>query len=380
MKYLYISLLFILYSGICLAQNPLDKEKLLELYQTQRYAEAASYLNTVYTSETNDIKALMQIAYCNMMAGKLVDAEKNYQKINELQPSQIPVLFNLANINSKRGNKRSSSNYLQQIIALDSNNFNAFKRLADYTDSIALKIQYLQKANKLNTTEAEVAYDLAFVYRTQKNYQAAYDVLKIAIAADTNNMILQQALLPIANQLNKYNEVVISGEKLLKDGANANVVKDLAKAYFFLKHYKKAISFFQMLEKMAMQNESSLYYTSLCYRELKNYEMAVKYAKRTITEGISPNTTAYYSLLAGIYEENNLLTQAVIAYKKGLTYGSNKNIYYRLGLLYDLKLKQPKAALAYYNLFLKSKELTQEDKPQIDYVKGKLTSKLGSNN
>src|SRR6218665_155427 len=99
MKKLYAILLFALIYNFCFAQDSLDKEKLLEFYQTQRYAEAASYLSNIYPPETNDIKALTQIAYCNMMAGKLVDAEKNYQKINQLQPQQFAVLFSLANIN-----------------------------------------------------------------------------------------------------------------------------------------------------------------------------------------------------------------------------------------------------------------------------------------
>lgn len=372
MKNLFVLLLFVTAGTLCFAQDNLDKEKLLEFYQTQRYAEAASYLSSIYPAETSDIKALTQIAYCNMMAGKLADAEKNYQKINELQPKQIPVLFSLANINSRRGNKKYASDYLQQVIVLDSLNFNAYKRLADYTDSASLKKQYLQKANKLNVTEADVAFDLAFIYRTQKNYTAAYDVLKIAIAADTSNMILQQALLPVANQLKKYHEVIATGEKLLKSGADGNVVMDVGKAYFFLKNCNKALGLFQMLERMSMQNESVFYYMSLCYREMKNHEMAVKYAKLTISESISPNIAAYYNLLGGIYDEKQQLNLATSAYKKGLSYQANKNIYYRLGLLYDLKLKQPKSAITYYNLFLKSKDLETDDQPQVDYVKVKL--------
>ena len=373
MKRLSISMLLLVISSLCLAQQAvIDKEKLLELYQSQRYAEAASYLNTIYPADTKDVKALTQIAYCNMMAGKLVDAEKNYQQINQLQPQQIPVLFSLANINSRRGNKRNTTNYLQQIIQLDSNNFNAFKRLADYTDSVELKLQYLQKANKLNTTEADVAFDLARVYRDQKEYQLSYNVLKIAIAADTSNLTLQQALLPMANQLKKYNEVINTGEKLLKSGADGNVVLDVGKAYFFLKNYRKAITMLQMLEKMSLQNETVFYYLSLCHRELKNYEMAVKYAKLTIDESISPNIAAYYNSLGSVYEEKQQLTNASNAYKKGLSYSTNKNIYYRLGLLYDLKLKQQKTALTYYNLYLKSKDLDKEDQPQIDYVKTRV--------
>lgn len=82
----------------------IDKEKLLEYYESQRYAEAAQYLQSIYPEDTKDIKALTQMAYCNMMSGKLPEAEENYLKVNAVEPGNIPVLFSLANINSRRGN------------------------------------------------------------------------------------------------------------------------------------------------------------------------------------------------------------------------------------------------------------------------------------
>ncbi|WP_113639631.1 tetratricopeptide repeat protein [Nubsella zeaxanthinifaciens] len=370
-KYLILMLLCFVYA-LGFAQQNIDKEKLLELYQSQRYAEAASYLSSIYPSETSDVKALNQIAYCNMMAGNLVEAEKNYLRINELSPMQLPVLFNLANINSRRGNNKNAIGYLQEIIKIDTTNFNAYKRLADYTDSVALKIRYLQKANKINPTEADVAYDLASAYKKMELYAPAYSLLKVAIAADTGNLVLQQALLPIANSLKKYNEVTAIGEKLLLNDKNAKVMMDVAKAYFYLKSYKKALTFYKAIEAMDMQNEPTLYFTSLCYRELKDYDLAAKYAKLTITEGISRNTAAYYNLLGSIYEENAQLSSAVNAFRKALSFELNKNSYYRIALLYDLKLKQTKNAITYYQFYLKRKDLDKDDQTTIDYVKGRL--------
>jgi len=350
----------------------LDKEKLLEYYQTQRYADAAQYLQTIYPSDTKDVKALSQMAYCYMMAGKLVDAERSYSKIDSLQPNTLSVLFSLANINAKRGNKPKTRSYLENIIKLDSTNFNAFKQISNYTDSAKLKIQYLKNANRLNPIDADVASDLAQAYVDQNLYLPAYQTLKIAIDADTNNFTLQQAQLPIANKLEKYKEVVLVGEKLMVNGAEANVVKDLGKAYFFLKNYQKTIQLFKMLENMNMQNELTQYYTSLSYRELKNYEMAASYAKKTIAEGISENVSFYYGLLGGIYETSNQSTNAVAAYKKGLSFNANGSIYYKLALLSDLKLNKKSNALNYYNLYLKSKPDAVKEKEQIAYTKARI--------
>jgi tetratricopeptide (TPR) repeat protein len=370
-KYLILTFISVC-SLTCFAQQDIDKEKLLEFYQSQRYAEAASYLTHIYPPEISDLKALHQIAYCNMMAGKLVEAEKNYLKINELSPNQLPVLFNLANINSRRGNNKNAITYLNEIIKVDTNNFNAYKRLADYVDSAGLKIKYLQKANKINPTEADVAYDLAIAYRKLEIYAPAYTVLKTAIAADTGNLVLQQALLPIANSLKKYSEVTLIGEQLLAYDKNPKVMIDVATAYFYLKNYKKSITLYKAIEAMDMQNETTLYFSALCYRKLAAYDLAAKYTKLTITEGISPNTAAYYNLLGSIYEDNKQFIAAITAFKKALSFELNKNTYYRLALLYDLKLKQQKNAITNYQLYLSRKDLDKNDQTTIDYVKSRL--------
>lgn len=353
------------------AQTSIDREKLLDFYETQRYAEAAEYLTSVYSEDRQDVKVLSQIAYCYMMSGKLPSAETNYLKINTLQPNNISVLFNLANINSRRGNIPAAQLYLLNILQLDSTNFKVYKNLADLTDSTKLKVSYLKKANVLNPNDPDIAFDLAFEYKNLKNYDLAYRVLSAAIAADTNNFTLQRAKLPIANELKKYKEVITIGGMLLKIINDGNVIKDVGKAYFFIKNYQKCIDLYKQLEHMDLQNESILYYMSISYRELKNYEMASTYAKKTIEEGISPNIPLYYSLLAGVYEEKNQNTTAITAYKKGLTFGLYKPINYRLGLLYDLKLKQSKIALTYYNQYLKSKPDVSEN-AQIEYSRNRI--------
>lgn len=373
MKKLGFCILLGIFYQLGFAQDAaIDKTKLLDLYQTQRYADAAAYLQTVYPNHTTDLKALGQIAYCNMMAGKLVAAEQNYQQIDSLQPNTLPVLFNLASINAKRGNSQKTRFYLEQIVKLDSLNFNALKQLANFTDSLAEKTSYLKKANGINPTDADVAGDLAICYTRKNLYEPAYLVLKTAMVADTGNFILQQQLLPVANELKKYSEVITLGEKLLQNDQDANVLKDVGKAYFNLKNYEKCIFYYKMIEQMGKQNEVVLYYITLSYRELKNYAMAAQYAKKTIEEGISVNTAAYYALLGDIYESNNQLASSATAYKKGLTFKPTGNIYYRLALLNDLKLNQKVSARTYYNLYLKSKPDTSKEKEQIAYTKGRI--------
>ena len=376
MKRWLVSLVIMLCCNAVFSQtaNLVDKEKLFDFYQTQRYADAANYLRTVYGEDITDARTLSQIGYCYLMSGNNVDAEKFYLKAYSLQPQSLPILFSLASINSRRGNIDKAKLYYGEMVKIDSNNFSVYKSLANLftSNKDSLKLLYLVKANKINPLEGDVANDLADVYAGLQEREKAYKVLNVAIAADTGNIILKKALLPIANFLKKYNEVIASGEKILSVDNDAYVIKDVAKAYYFTKNYTKAISLFKLLEVMGLQNEATLYYTSLGYRALKNYSAAATYTKRTIDEAISPNTADYYALLGLIYQETDKLAQANSAYKRGLEFKETPAIYYRLGILYDTKYKQLKQAEKYYKLYLASKLNAEADKDEIAYVKARM--------
>lgn len=352
----------------------IDSDKLLGYYENQRYADAAQYLQSLYPGDTQDVKALTQIAYCQMMAGKLRDAEKSYIKINTIQPDNIPVLFSLTNINARRGNIANARMYLQQIIQLDDQNFSAYKQMASYAETPETKLEYLKKASSLNATDPDIAYDLAMAYNGLKQFQPAYDLLKTAISADPENFTLQQTQLPISNRLGKYQEVIETGEKLLKVQPDTNVMNEMGQAYFYIKNFRRCIEIYTMLENSGLQNEGTLYLMALSYRELKEYDKAALYAQKTIDEAVSDHTTLYYAALAGIYEAKNQYNEAITAYKRGLTFGASNIIYYRLGLLYDINLKQPKNAVIYYHLYLKNNPDQEREKEQIAYAKDRITS------
>lgn len=357
------------------AQNKpiLDKEKLYDFYQSQRYLEAAQYLNNVFGDLPEDQKVIKQIAYAYLMAGNNAEAEKYYMLAKAHEPQNLTLLFSLASIQIKRGQYEQAKVYYSEIIKIDSNNFNAYKQIAGlYELNEHLKQVYLEKANRININDGDVAYDLALIYQQKKNNEAAYLVLNQAIQADTGNLILQKAKLPVTHALKKYKEVVESAEKILRSDQDAKVIKNLGLAYYELQEYHKAIHHFKSLENLELQSESTLYYTALCYRALKDYKMASPYAQKTIEQGISPNTAYYYALLGLIYEENNQTKFSSTAYKKGLQFKHSTKLYYRLAVLYDFKLNDKKNALTYYQLYLKNKPYQEKEKEEIAYTKHRI--------
>ena len=355
----------------------IDQEKLLEFYQTQRYAEAATYLQSIYSKDTENPKELAQLGYASMMAGNLPGAEKNYLLLYKQQPESLPVLFNLANISRRRGDDSKSKLYYLEIIKLDSMNFNVYKQLAAMipVPIDPEKVIYLKKANAIQPANPDVAFDLASSLNMSKKNDSAYAVLQTALTADTSNFMLLKAKLPVCIALKKLDEAIVTGEKLMLGGDSSSyVLNNIGVAYFAKKEFDKSLKLFMAIENREEQNESTLYYTAMCYRELKNYDLAAMYMKRSIKEGISPYTSKYYRLLGEIYEKNALLTNANQAYHKSLDFENEGTTYYNLGLINDYKLNRKQSALKYYKQYLDSKPDTALQKDVITYVKSRVAA------
>lgn len=181
----FLTLLFLFNLNLVgYAQNAsaVDKEKLFDFYQTQRYADAAQYLKSIYGEEVNDFKTLSQIGYCFLMAGNNVEAENFTAK--PIHCNHKTSLFSLVWAASiTKGEYRKGQKYNGEIVQIDRNNFNVYKLLANLyplpTDS--MKLVYLLKANQINPLEGDVAADLAEVHAAYQQYEKAYDVLDIAI-------------------------------------------------------------------------------------------------------------------------------------------------------------------------------------------------------
>jgi tetratricopeptide (TPR) repeat protein len=371
---LFIFALFILQSVRVHAQSTLDNTKLLDLYQTQRYAEAAVYLQSIYKEDTEDPKELSQLAYANLMAGKLPEAEKSYLKLYTQQPSNLSTLFSLANISIRRGIDEKAKGYYQEILKLDSTNFNVYKQLASLNkdDINTEKIKYLRKANTLNPTDADVAFSLCEIYFKMNFFAGADKVLQPAIAADSTNLQLLKMKMPISMANKKYDESIATGFKLLSYGDSSTfVLNNLAKSYFLKLDYRNALKYFLIINDKAFDNEGLYYNIGLSYRGIKDYKNAAPFFEKAIKEGISTKIASYYGLLGDSFEEINKNEEANAAYKRGLLFENNGSLLYNIALVYETKLNDKKNAINYYEQYLKT--VNEKEQPRlIIFIKNKI--------
>ncbi|MBD1394782.1 tetratricopeptide repeat protein [Mucilaginibacter glaciei] len=378
MRSIFYTLLFFLISVGAFAQQApkADDALLLDYYQNQRFAEAADYLKKIYAEPVTELKPLAQLAYTANMAGRLADAEGYYQRIYNADSTNTSVLYSLGSLNLRRGNTLKAETFYKKIIERDTTNFMVYKQLAgiakDKAD-IPQFINYLQRANKLNPAEADVASDLSDVYVDMKFTGNAEKVLNAAIATDPENIILLNSLLRLVYAQKKWPEAVETGLKLVKAGNNSGMVMTkLGVAYYNIKNYDCSASIFADMAAIA-HNETSYYYWALAYKALKDFKMSIAKMGLAINEGVSPNVAAYYGEIADSNEKLFKYKKASLAYQKSIQFDDkNAMIYYSMASLYDVNLKDKKNAVKYYKLYLATKPPVEKQKSFIDYSKSRI--------
>ena len=377
MKSLALSVLLIFYwsVGAKAQQQPaVNDSLLLDYYQNQRFAEAADYLKKTYPEPVNNIRVLGKLAYTSQMAGRLPDAEGYYQRIYNADSTNTVALFSLGAINLRRGNNVKAEIYYKMIAQKDSTNFLVYKQLgkiaADKADFGSM-VYYLQKANKLNPAEPDVASDLSDQYVNLKQYPAAEKVLNGAIAQDPDNMILLQSLLKLVSSQKKFEEVKNTCLKLVQLGdVSGLTLTKLEMAYYYLKNYTCSVETFADISPME-QTETSFYIAALAYKALKDQPKAIENLTKAIDAGISANISDYYAEMADSYEVRRKYQKAVWAYQKALQFSEKPILYYLLASVYDTELKNKSLALKYYKKYTSSKPPEKEQK-YVAYSKSRL--------
>jgi len=363
--------------GFAQETSKVDDALLLDYYQAQRFGEAADYLKKSYTEPITNAKALGQLAYTCNMAGRLAEAEGYYQRIYAIDSTNTPVLYSLGSLNLRRGNLAKAEVYYKRITARDTTNFMVYKQLAQIShdkNDIPSFIAYLQRANKINPAEPDVASDLSDMYVAIKFNDQAEKVLSLAIAADPENIVLLKSQMKLQYSQKKWPETISTCLKLMDNGdVSGFVISKLGVAYYNIKSYECSISAFLSIDANE-QNETSYYYTALAYKALKDQPMAIFYLSKALGEAISPNTASYYGEIADSNEKLFKYKKAITAYQKSLQFEETPLIYYSLANLYDSNLKDKKTAVKYYKKYLALKPPVNKQKNYIDYSKSRVAA------
>ncbi|MBM3403236.1 MAG: hypothetical protein FJY21_13205, partial [Bacteroidetes bacterium] len=264
----------------------------------------------------------------------------------------------------------------------DSTNFSVYKQLSDMietSEGLIFAINYLKKANSLNSSDGDIAYSYSKVLKDTKQFDLAAQVLDEAIRADSSNLILLRGKAELAYAMKDWNAVIKICSAIIRDGDRSpNILKMLGEAFYSIGKYQQFIDILEGMEANDTKTESTLYFIAMSYKALKNYPKSVDYLNKTIKESISPNIASYYAQIGDALDKNQQNKQSLEAYQKSLFFDPKPITLYTMATLYDQKLKQYKTALSYYRRYLNAKP-PPEQKAYIDFSNYRISKLIKSN-
>lgn len=358
------------------AQDSLNNNYLLQLYQTGNYSEAANYIESRFP-DTQDSQILNSLAYSYRMSGALADAERTYNMLYQQDTLSLPTIMNLASIYFARGNIREASSLYQQALHIDSTNIKVYQRLSE----VAIKrnetesaYEYLHRANTLDPINPSVAYNLSMVAISLQAYQFADSVLQVALEDDSVNINLLYAKAVTKDYLKEYAEGIETCEKLMELGSDSLMVMPMIGAmYYYNRDYEKCIETLTWLEgEIVDLKEGDKYYLAMSYLKTKNYNEGFTYLDAAIEQSISPNTARYYRDKGEFQHYNGQHKSAITSYRRSLDFGQSSLAYYQLALINDYQLKKEAQALIYYKRFLEVDEFIPTQPDILDFVKSRI--------
>ncbi|HMN32162.1 MAG TPA: tetratricopeptide repeat protein [Chitinophagaceae bacterium] len=217
----------------------------------------------------------------------------------------------------------------------------------------------LNKAFELDRSNLEIKKDLADILYLNKKYFDAIPLYEDMIKTDDKNVEYLARLSEMYSMSPRKQKGMEYADKVLKlKPTDANINKMIARAYFEVKYYPKAIEQYMIAEK-AMPNDLDIpYKIGLCNRKLnKFYDAMIYYIKAM---NLDPNNSnKIYEAANSCYDANNY-KMAVELYQKAEDKGyfKSKAFYDNWAMAYE-EMKDFEQAI---NCYMKAKEYSPFDK------------------
>ena len=196
---------------------------------------------------------------------------------------------------------------------------------ADFIEGIKLKndgdynkaIPLFEKVIKASKSHDAAHYELANIYQTINNSDAALDHINKAVIINPSNKWYLQFQIELTKRLGLYKQVVKSYSVRRENFPNnPNFDIEFSDFYIQRKQYAKALELYEKIEKKIGVSEDIKINKYIIYNQLKQKEKAELELEELITN--FPNKMKYYILLGDMKIKKKDTKAAFITYNKAL--------------------------------------------------------------
>lgn len=261
------------------------------LRQAGRSDEAITRYMHAINLEPDYVEALNNLASMLLMDGDGRAAKDYYGRILRLRPQYIPALYNMAAIVRGEGDLSEASRLLEELLLHKPDHADAWKALSDVllTSGKVDGAIDARRHSVLLAPDAMGHATLAALLSGKKDYQAAIEEFKRAIALDQNCVEAISSLGALYVTFEKYEEALLYCRRAYElQPDNSSVLNNLANAYKGTGKLDEAISYYKKALVIAPED----------YRIYANLLLAMIYSSSVAPQDIADSAFRFGSVLS----------------------------------------------------------------------------------
>lgn len=353
-----------------------DRNKVMEYLQDQRYEEAIAYLKPGV--DTNNAKEVALLAYTYYQAGKLTNAAGSYEKVLLLDSNNVSAHQYLATIHLQQDQAIGAIGHFKRITAIQPLNAVAWKQLsfagfAGHQDDSAFN--WLNRAYELKPTDPRVVARLAEEWLDKKRYNTADSLINTYLAIDSGNALVLMTAARTSFLKKEFPRTLIFGHKLMEQNiVSVNTFLYVASACYSLQQYEECVGVYEYLKARNATSENIIYYAALADTQLKKYEESNTLLRLCISMALSPGLDNYYSGMSVNYESTGKYKPAIASLDTAYYLFHQPLRQYSIGRIYDAHLKNEAVATRYYRKYLQlyKPESGEEEREIYKYLRSRV--------
>lgn len=291
-------------------EEPANEANFLQLAQTlvnrKKYAEAIRLLRGRAADRPEDTLylyyiATIQSAYLNDLKGSVA----TYRKILSIDPENVRVRQQLAQIYARQGNAKGS---LEQFLAIENylpNDLSVKLQIASlYHDlkKVEESVAKLEDILRINPQADKIHYFLALILEENGRHDGALQHFARVpeVSAFYKDSLLHQAL--IYRELKRPKEgIAVLEEGIQQEEKASQLYQILAVLWEEMENTKKAAAVLKKGIEKIPDDEQLHFNLGVLYDRMKERELSIQVMRRVIA--INPNNTAALNYIGYVYAE-----------------------------------------------------------------------------
>jgi tetratricopeptide (TPR) repeat protein len=308
--------------------------------------------------------------------GNYQDSRSYFQKAAKLQPENLSLLAKLGRNYISLKDYKSSYTCFSDIYAKDSSNVYWNKQLAYSAFRVGKKAEAISLYEKVlleNPRDYSSYFNLIRIYDKEKEAIKILTTIETGLINFPANADFYYERSKFFFETKEYEKAKTDYENYFSAGGDSlyPVLMNYGISSYFSKDENKAISVLEICLAQVANDPYVLFYLSLSYKKLNNFEVSEAYMNAAIEAATPAYLPEMYHHLGQIYGQQRKFEKSIIALQKANELDpTNAEVLFEIATTYEEFDSNKTMALNYYRIYLKEAGETGKN---VNYALDRIT-------